>query len=367
MKNTIVPICVLIISSISILSQAIEDSFLNPLWDIYSNNYLNTPSAGRGFTGIASSNDISGILINPASVELKSKYQLNFQYTYKTRQKWQPYYLVEPFYLEHQCFSGSAGFGYRVNKNIQTGILYNNPNSMHMYLGRVFTLYGEVNDFYYNSIYHTIYVPFIYSNHRLHLGAAVSLTHTRTTSPPTESQGADDYLSTSWMFRGLAGFRYEFENGLSIGAKFQSGGKNKVKINYSGITNEPNIEGIFPWKAGAGIQYAFPKTGFKLLFDYNYAHNISKYYKDRHDIHIGLEAYIDKNWIVRGGFFTLNDFRDKSGGWTNPNDNYNQLFLTIGASFQLKNFETNVAILTSEISSGTIKNTFINGGLTFNF
>jgi len=80
-----------------------------------------------------------------------------------------------------------------------------------------------------------------------------------------------------------------------------------------------------------------------------------------------METNIDNKWIIRGGLFTLNDIRDKTEEWFNPYDNYNQLFLTIGASYQQKNLEANIAILTSEISSGIIKNTYINGGMTFNF
>ena len=367
MKNIIFALNVFAISSIQILSQEIEDPFINPLWDNYGFNYLNTSSAGRGFTGIASANDISGIHVNPASFVLSSKYQLNFQYTYKTTQEWQPYYQIEPYYSEHQWFSGSAGLGFRISRNILTGILYNNPISMHISLGEISTLYGEVDDFYYNVVYHSLYIPVVYSDNQLHLGGVLSLTHTRTTSPPFENANDPDNLGFSFMFRGIAGFRYEFKNGLSIGAKLQTGGKNDIKTDNDEYPYEREIKGVFPWNAGAGIQYIIPKTRFKILFDYVYTHNISKYYLDRHDIHIGMETNIDNKWIIRGGLFTLNDIRDKTEEWFNPYDNYNQLFLTIGASYQQKNLEANIAILTSEISSGIIKNTYINGGMTFNF
>jgi hypothetical protein len=50
MKNQIAAIIILLLS-INIYSQFNhDDGMINPLWDIYSFNYLNTVSAGKGFT-----------------------------------------------------------------------------------------------------------------------------------------------------------------------------------------------------------------------------------------------------------------------------------------------------------------------------
>jgi hypothetical protein len=91
--------------------------------------------------------------------------------------------------------------------------------------------------------------------------------------------------------------------------------------------------------------------------------------KDRHDAHIGFEGDITNNWILRGGFLTLLDYRNTHPDfeWLDPIGDYDQYFITFGAGYTHKNFAANIAVLTSQFSPGIIKNTYVNGGLTFNF
>src|SRR5918912_3580903 len=88
--KTIITFLAILLSIHVTLSQSSsnEDIIISPFWDFYSTNYLSTKSSGKGYTGIASENDISGILLNPASVTFDTKYQMNVQYTFKTRQPW---------------------------------------------------------------------------------------------------------------------------------------------------------------------------------------------------------------------------------------------------------------------------------------
>jgi hypothetical protein len=76
--KTIIIVWLLFASSIQIISQQYDDININPMWEFYSFSYLNTESAGKGFTGIADKNNISGFLLNPASVSLPAKNQINF-------------------------------------------------------------------------------------------------------------------------------------------------------------------------------------------------------------------------------------------------------------------------------------------------
>ena len=59
------------------------DIIINPYWEFYSNNWLSTNLAGKGFTGVASLGDISVISINPASLNVENKYNANVSYSYK--------------------------------------------------------------------------------------------------------------------------------------------------------------------------------------------------------------------------------------------------------------------------------------------
>src|SRR6266496_4490865 len=81
----------LLSNSINSFSQnSQENPMISPFWDFYSTNYLNGTSSGKGNTGVATDNDISGAALNPATINFKNKYQVNIQYTYKTRQPWPP-------------------------------------------------------------------------------------------------------------------------------------------------------------------------------------------------------------------------------------------------------------------------------------
>lgn len=128
------------------------------------------------------------------------------------------------------------------------------------------------------------------------------------------------------------------------------------------------VEAVYPWKAGAGIQYKIPGSFIKLLLDYNYTYNnMKETLNDRHDIHGGIESNLTKNWVIRGGLFTLFDYRSKDADWIDPVGKWNQFFFTLGAGYRQKDFEFNIAFLTSAYSSGIIKTQYLNGGVTFNY
>lgn len=57
-----------------------NETLMTPFWEFYSQNNLSTINAGMGLTGIANSNDISGITLNPASLDLKNKFELKVEY-----------------------------------------------------------------------------------------------------------------------------------------------------------------------------------------------------------------------------------------------------------------------------------------------
>jgi hypothetical protein len=110
------------------------------------------------------------------------------------------------------------------------------------------------------------------------------------------------------------------------------------------------------------------KTTWKFGLDYSYmGTNVSEYLNDRHDVHLGVENDITKNWTLRAGFFTLLDYRDDDGNWIEERGEYDQYFVTLGGGYKQKSFAANFALLSSGFSGGIIKNTYINGGLTFNF
>jgi hypothetical protein len=89
--------------------------------------------------------------------------------------------------------------------------------------------------------------------------------------------------------------------------------------------------------------------------------------EDRHNFHFGVESEINKNWVVRGGMFTLFDYRKSSITYYDPPSEYDQFFMTGGFSYRERNMVLSLAVLSSMLSTGSIKNVYVIGGLTFDF
>ncbi|HJY63466.1 MAG TPA: hypothetical protein VJ455_04855 [Ignavibacteria bacterium] len=369
MKNTIIALSVFIISFINIISQEQEDVMINPYWYFYSDNYLDAKKTGMGFTGIAGTTDISGINHNPASLDITQKYQVGLQYTYKTNQPWLQFLNVDDLYLKHTLFSGSAGFGYKINKNFQTGLLYSNPTSLKINFGTVIVTneFGqEISRYeaYDEYIVHSFSVPFIYNIEKLRIGINLNYSLHR------RYLNFDDSLFTGKFdrFNVQGGIIVKPIKELAIGITFIPEVSGIVTGSFPNEIESEETNAIIPLRFGAGIEYIIKGNILKIAADYNYSNLSSREgLKDKHQAHFGLEYYVDKNWTVRTGFLTIPDPRDLTYNYGNPGDNYDQIFLTFGGTYKTKNIEASIGVMDSHISSGVLQNSFINGGLTFNF
>ena len=369
MKNLIIVLCVLIISSIQLLSQQVEDVMINRFWSFYSDNFLNAVSSGKGNTGTAGLGDMSSIILNPASLNIPGKYSASVQYTYKTNQPWLEFLGLDDLYLRQNMFSGSAGFGYRINKNFQTGFLYSNPHSLTLNIGTIIITneFGEEIGRYDGNekyVLHSFSVPLVYNIKWFRAGVILNYSlHRR-----YMSMGDSDYTGKFDRFNIQAGIIVNPIKELSIGASFTPGDSGAVENSYPSIASEETTQAEIPFRISAGAEYTVKGNIVKLAADYIYTNLSSREgLKDRHEIHFGFEYFVNKNWTVRSGFFNITDPRELPGNYGNPQDNYDQIFLTIGATYKIKEFEGSIGIMDSHISPGVLKNTFINGGVTFNF
>jgi hypothetical protein len=224
-------------------------------------------------------------------------------------------------------------------------------------------------------VQHSFNLPFVYSTKNLSIGTNLSYTFYKNTIPgkaittieyPDGYQDGD-FSATAQLFRGQLGLIYSFK-GFSLGTSVLSGGTVEVTNTFPDETESSGGEAKFPWRVGLGFGYNPLKTSWKFSLDYNYSNtSVLENLKDRHDFHLGVENDITKNWTLRTGFFTLFDYRSDDVNWVDEPGEYDQYFVTVGGGYKQKSFAANFAILTSGFSGGIIKNTFINGGLTFNF
>ncbi len=360
-----------------------DDYLLNSTYDFYSSNYLNTEASGRGYTGIGILSDISGIALNPASINITKKYQLSIQYTYKTKHAFNYNYFPVDFALKHQLFSGSIGFGYRINKSLQTGFIYNNPRGMFFDLGEVIRTDEFGNelsryDFYYNIKHHSFNIPLKYTSGNFNAAINANYIYSLFTIPgeaittityPNRTENGNDFkASTSW-FKCDAGLLVGLNNSISLGLNVSTGMKSTVTYSYPDGKNEYNMATI-PWKAGIGGFYFIPNTSLKIGIDYIYSNTSAiKNLKDRHDIHFGAEGNISKKWTLRAGFFTAFDYRkeDESVQYIDKVGLYDQYFITFGGTYKTESVKLNLAVLSSQISPGKYQGLYINGGITFDF
>jgi hypothetical protein len=367
MKTIIISLTAFLFS-FTIYSQP-NDIMINPYWYFYSNNHLDAVSSGMGSTGIGTFGSISTVSLNPASMEIEGKYQANIQYTYKSNQTWLPQFGNDDLYLKHNIFSGSVGFGYRINKNFQFGFIYSNPRSMTFNIGEIVQTneFGEEIGRYDASdklIQHSFEVPVVFSSDKFRLGISLGYVLNRR----YYDFGSGNSVAKLDKFKIHGGVIVLPVKELAIGVAFNSGYSGDVDhINNNGI-NVQTEKATIPMEFGAGASYTLKNNLLKFACDYKYV-NGSKLdgQKDQHSIHFGLEYNVDKQWKVRTGFFTQSDPRDLATNYVNPQDSYDQIFLTVGSSLKIQNALISIAIMDSHISSGTLKYTFINGGLNLNF
>ena len=131
MKTTV--LAVIFITSLNLFSQTYEyeDFVISPAGELYSLNYLNGVSNGRGNTGIGTVSNLNSALLNPAGLRIKTDNQFAVQYSYKTTQKWNAGSTLGDFSYEteHNILSVYAAYGKKFNKNISAGLVYYNPSS----------------------------------------------------------------------------------------------------------------------------------------------------------------------------------------------------------------------------------------------
>jgi hypothetical protein len=302
-------------------------------------------------------------------MDIEGKYQAGIQYTYKTNQEWLPQLGIEDIYLKQNLFSGSIGIGYRFNKNFQAGLMYSNPTSLAFNIGDIIETneFGEelgryeADDSYEN---HSFSIPFVYSVEKLRLGLTLSYNlHRRHLN-----FGSVSTIGKFDKFNIQGGIIVQPVNELSIGVSFKPESNGEVKYSSNEKPNIQSDDAVLPMEISAGLEYKLTNNMLRFAGDYSFVNgSVLQGQKDQHQVRFGLEYLVNRNWKVRTGFFTSPDPRDLSTNYLNPQDSYDQIFLTLGATLKLKNTSISIAVMDSHISSGVLKYTFITGGLILNY
>jgi long-subunit fatty acid transport protein len=128
-------------------------------------------------------------------------------------------------------------------------------------------------------------------------------------------------------------------------------------------------------KLGVGLEYRLLDNRLLLSAEYRFEktsdykkENINEVnYKDRHNVHLGVEYKTNNNISVRTGFFTQFDIRDTTGGVTylDPIGDYDQYNLTLGVGYKYKDYNFNVAFI--DAFSDKTSHLNINLGMLYDF
>ena len=354
------------------------DAIINPHWEFFSDNWLSTNSAGKGFTGVASLNDISAISLNPASLNVENKYNANVSYSYKPGIDYLPDIFTDT-YLRNGHPSFSAGGAYRINENFQVGFAYQNNYSYKLDMVIITTNeFGNTlgkSEMYYKSASHSFLVPFVFNYEWLRLGTNLNLTYLRGEVYFGESHFFPDTPTTGtgelWCFIPQIGFIITPNEYFSFGASYTFSFSDNITYEYdkTNIFTGTSTSYVYvPSRLTTGVEGMLLENKLKLSFEYHYANtSVIDYLKDKHNIHIGAEYSIDDSWMVRSGFFTLLDFRETDDiGF--DNSTFDQFFITVGGTYKYKGLAFNVALLSSSLtSSSDVKHSIINAGIGFDF
>ncbi|MEJ2567270.1 MAG: hypothetical protein P8Z50_00085 [candidate division WOR-3 bacterium] len=353
-------------------------------WDFYADNRISSQACGRGYTGVANTGDISSTFINPASLSLKNKKQIYFEYVYKDDLEW-----IADIKYKNLDPNFSLGFGLPVNDYFQTGIVYRIENSRKTDYGEIqgtvvidtaeggYTEAGTA-ELYKNTKFSSFSVPLAFNFINI-LTIGIDLSYTNFYSKfYSETEDSimeavfNDYTAEFNKIRPKIGVILFPIKNLSMGLTFLPEVKENATMELTDTTityAEPNI---FPLEIGIGISYQLSTIPLTLSLDYNYSKNSAEEgLVNRNDIHFGVSYDIHNNFILRGGFFTQGDYRTQSSQSYLESyglGNFDQIFTTFGISYKISSLTINLSLMDSHLlSTGSVEQTYFNTGISYGF
>ena len=354
-----------------------SDSYLpfESFWDFYTDNRISSSACGMGYTGVASTGDISNAFINPASLSLENKKQIYFEYVYKNDIEW-----IADIRYKNLNPNFSLGFGLPINDYLQTGITYRIENSLKTDYGEMYgTGISEDEDGFIDLGVIEAYRDFKISSFSipvvfkfkdiLNIGIDLSYTNFYSKYFSKEEIDTSETVSNTQMvefnkIRPKFGIIFFPIKNLSTGLTYLPETREAVIIETD--TLDPNI---FPSKIGIGISYKFNPIPISLSLDYKYSKNSAEEgLVNRNDIHFGLGYYINDNFTIRTGFFTQKDYRIRETQLDSYWDHHDQIFTTFGISYKVSSLILNLSLMDSHLfSSGSVEQTYFNTGISYGF
>lgn len=341
-----------------------SDWLTNPRMEYYSDNTLSTISAGKGYTGIGVKGDISFLNLNPASINIEKKFQAYIGYTYKTKFKLYNSYIDNNMQSVFPSFF--VGGIYKIEKDLNVGFAYRNEYSY-----KFLTPLSDMNEISYSLITHTFTVPINYSYKWIRAGVNLNMMYFRGEakglSTEVYPEGFGDSHSSLWRFIPQFGIIITPIPFLSFGATYTPGFSDSTKWYISDTNaNFLNASVKYPHRFGVGTELRLLNNRLRFSLDYHFERtSVVNQLLNKSNINFGVEYSADNIFTVRGGFYTVSDYRDMSTVLVTDTYNYNLYFLTVGGTYKYKGYTFNIALMDSHLlNKSDVAHTKINGGIS---
>lgn len=347
-----------------------QDIVINSLWDFYAENKLSAVNAGKGYTGVAAENDLSGITLNPASFEPVNKFQVTASYEMKSTVQW----YSSDTYLKGIHPTVFAGVGYKFNNNFFTGLVYENKNNFKLDLGEIIITneYGNITGYseaYERYTTNNFTVPVVYKSKYLKAGINLSAIYYKGF---TKYGDLSDYQLTTgfWKFIPTLGIVSSPVEEFSFGLTYSPSYKQTIewtsgKPANSFTNTSPNY---YPATLTAGTELKVLDKRLIFDLDYRFSNNsINRYQKDRHGLNFGVQYSAMTDLILRTGFFTALDYRDGSN-YMDEVGKYNTYYLTFGGTYKYKGYSLSMSLINGDLIRKTIvSHTRLGATLSYDF
>ena len=359
-----------------------------PTFNFYSDNHLSVIASGRGYTGVASRGDLSLALINPASLELDKNKQFYFEHGIKNDIDWMKDYMDDIRVRKYKP-GNVYGFGMRIKKNIQFGIMYSKSSSYHYDIEKLYYYDYSIDKldslhFQAKVSISSVSIPITYS-YKNHLKVGLIVFFNQCVSENHEffyNQYGVPLVVTGKVNFILSRIKLgmlitPFKN-FDFGISYLLEESDMIIKDVGSLGRMIYTENTFPMELIVGATYRLRKIPVIFLFDYKNS-NDSKYFylENQNNFHFGIEFFYKENIIFRSGFFTQFDYRnldakiiydtEEENYWFDDSS-YDQYFITFGFSYLWKILKFNFSIMDSHLfSPGTVKQTYINSGLSIDF
>lgn len=346
------------------------DIVINPFWDFYAESKLSASNAGKGYTGVASENDLSGITLNPATFEPVNKFQVIGSYDIKSSIPW---YFSSDMYLKTIHPTVLAGVGYKVNDKFSVGLLYYNKNSFKLDLGEIIETdeFGNIigrTSAYERYATNNFTVPLVYKSRYIKAGVNLNAVYYKGYIKYS-AKDSNNFSTGFWKFIPDLGVVVSPIESFSFGATFSPSYQHTMEWTSENNANSftYNTANNYPANFTAGTELRLINK--KLIFDLDYRfsnNSIIHGQKDRHNMHFGAEYSVIPELKLRAGFFTSLDYRE--GSYLEEIGKYDSYFITLGGTYKYKGYSFSLAFMNNDIiKSTTVSYTRLGATISYDF